>query len=112
MKSLIIIAAFLFLGSFTSKQIIPTQSDVDRVSSKFPGYTLTELINGNTLFDKHCGICHGLKDPTSKSEAQWVKIVPVMSNKVNKKEGNVLDEKAQESILRYVITMSTATPAK
>jgi hypothetical protein len=106
------LVALVFVGCVSAKIITTSQSDVDRVASKFPDYSLTELNNGKTLFEKHCGICHGLKDPTSRTEAQWTKIVPPMSAKVNYKEGKVLDANAEKLILRYLITMSTAKPSK
>jgi hypothetical protein len=112
MRKVVIFAAVVLAGCASAKLITPSQADVDRVSSKFPDYSLTELNNGKTLFEKHCGICHGLKDPTSRTEAQWTKIVPQMSIKVNRKEGNVLDANAEKSILRYLITMGSTKPTK
>jgi cytochrome c5 len=108
-KFIIISAVFVILGCVAARQqSVPSQSDVDRVASKFPGYSLDELNKGKSLFEKYCGLCHGLKAPASQTEAEWNKIVPQMSGKVNKKENNVLDAKAQEAILRYVITMGSS----
>jgi len=101
-----IVIAVLLAGCFSAKLVTPTQSDVDRVTAKFSDYSLVELNNGKMLYEKNCGTCHGLKSPTSETEENWKKIVPSMSKKVNKKS-IVLDDKAQESILRYLITMST-----
>jgi len=113
MKKTIVILATLALAScFSAKLITPSQSDVDRVLSKYPDYSLADLNNGKSLFEKHCGICHGLKDPSSRTEIQWNSIVPKMTKKVNNKEGNVLDANAEKAILRYLITMSTAKPIK
>lgn len=111
MKKSVFIAAFIFVGCVTTKAVVtpnPSQGDVDRVQSKFPGYTLAELNEGKTLFEKHCDICHALQPPASQTEEKWRKIVPDMSDKVNRKEGNVLDEKAEDLILKYLITMSDA----
>ena len=116
MKKLIILVAIIIVAGCISKKTTtsavdknnPTQADVDRVKLKYPDYTLSELHNGKTLYEKHCGTCHSLKKPASEPEQEWNKIVPKMVVKVNKKEGNVLDTKAEESILRYVVTMTTA----
>ena len=112
-RSIAWIPIFILLtGCFSAKLLIPTQADVDRVYAKFPDYSLAELNNGKILFEQHCGNCHGLKNPSSRTEEQWKEIIPEMTVKVNKKEENVLDEHDQELILRYVITMSNAKTAQ
>jgi cytochrome c5 len=93
----------------TVKLIPPAQSDVERVSSKYPGYSLTDLKSGQALFEQTCNRCHRLKNPASRDEDQWNKIVPKMIQKLNKKEGNVvIDDKQEQSILQYLVTMSGA----
>lgn len=111
-KSILLAATVLLAGCSSTKTVLaPTQSDVDRVSSKYPDYSLVQLNEGRSLFQKHCSVCHGLKDPASKDEAQWNKTVPRMVAKANKKS-TVIDAEAQELILKYVVTMSEANPAK
>lgn len=88
-------------------EAMPTQGDVDRVQSKFPGYTLDELYQGKQLFEANCNLCHKLKKPASEPESEWREIVPRMVKKVNNKEGHHIDEAGQEKILRYVITMGS-----
>ena len=99
-------ATTLLVGCFSAKLLTPTQTDVDRVASKYPSYTLTELNQGKSLYEAKCGNCHGLKSPSSRTEAQWKVIVPRMSIKVNKKTSNSLDAESQEKILKYLTTMS------
>lgn len=106
-KTIVFVSAFaLFLSACSAKLIIPSQSDVDRVATKYPGYSLNQLNEGKTLYMTYCKGCHGLKNPASKTEEQWNKIVPVMVKKVNRKK-EVLTSEQQESILKYVITMSS-----
>lgn len=106
----IIFAGLMFMISCASAKLItPTQGDVDRVQMKYPDYSLTELNRGKLLYENNCGACHGLKDPSSRSEEKWQKVVPEMVAKVNKKSV-VLSERDQEDILRYVITMSSSIP--
>lgn len=89
-----------------------TQADADRGAAKFPGTTLASLIEGKTSYETHCQTCHGLKTPASQTEDGWKKIVPNMVGKVNRKAGKeAISAEMQESILRYVVTMSSA-PAK
>lgn len=111
-KTLTIAAITLLFACSTSKTTTssgPTQSDVDRMQTKYPGYTLAELQNGQSLYKQYCGSCHGLKNPKSYSEEQWNRLVPGMSKKVNNNNPGALDEKAEESILKYVITMCSAS---
>lgn len=109
-KNTTIVAALLLLiGCASAKLITPTQVDVDRVKTKYPEYSLADLNRGKQLYENNCGACHGLKDPASRTEEKWRKVVPEMVAKVNKKAA-VLSDRDQEDILRYVITMSSATP--
>ncbi len=112
MKRTIIISAMILLaGCATVKLITPTQADVDRVLSKYPGYSLAELNEGKMNFEHRCTQCHKLKNPASRTEEQWNKIVPRMVQKANKKS-EVIDAKTKDSILRYLVTMSAPPKAK
>ena len=107
MKKTILTSAVIILTACAStKTTPPTQADITRIQDKFPNYSLTELNNGKLLYEQHCNNCHLLKKPTSRTEEQWKKIVPEMTAKVNKKTV-LLDEKKQESVLKYLITMSS-----
>lgn len=116
MKKLFVLSLALYLiGCSASKKTAEaglSQKDVERVQDKFPGYTLAELNDGKLLYEKHCGSCHGLKALDSQTEEGWRKIVPPMVKKANKKEGNVLDERGEDLILKYVVTMGPAKAAK
>lgn len=107
-KYTLIIAVILMAACKSTKLLTPSQTDVDRVSSKYPGYTLEELNQGKAIFTQYCGQCHKLKKPESRTEEQWKTIVPRMVAKVNKKEKDAIDAKEQETLLKYLITMSTA----
>jgi mono/diheme cytochrome c family protein len=97
------------LGSCSVKLISPTQSDVDRVSAKYNGYTLKDLNGGKALYEQKCSQCHGLKDPTAKTEDDWEKIVPEMAHKAeNKPDVSKINSNEQDLILKYLVTMSTA----
>lgn len=109
MKKISIISTLAILCSCSAKLITPTQSDVDRVSSNYPGYTLADLNQGKAIFMKNCDECHKLKKPSSQSEAEWLEVVPEMIAKANKKAGStIIDAKSQEQLLKYLLTMRTA----
>jgi cytochrome c5 len=110
MKKLFILSLLSILTACAAVKLIPpAQSDVDRVSSKYPGYSLAELNSGKALFEQTCNRCHRLKNPTSRNEDQWNNIVPKMIQKLNKKQGSTVINDAQEqSILKYLVTMSSA----
>ena len=117
MKKPIVFLSVLFLiACGPVKLLIPTQTDADRGATKYTGYTLDELNQGKLIYEQNCKSCHRLKKPTSFPEKKWSKIVPDMVKKTNKwaakKPGRKsLNEKEQETILRYILVMSTAKRA-
>jgi cytochrome c5 len=106
MRKIFVLFLIATFAACTVKLIAPAQSDVDRVSGKYPGYSLAELNADKALYESTCSRCHRLKNPTSRSEVKWDKIVPTMIARLNKKEGKeVIDAKQQDSILKYLVTM-------
>jgi cytochrome c5 len=71
-KPPIILFLTILTACGTVKLAAPQQSDVDRVSAKYPGYNLSELNDGNALFQQTCDRCHKLKNPTSRGETNIV----------------------------------------
>jgi len=110
MKKIIVLSLAIYIVGCSAKKniVAPTQSDVDRVQSKYAGYTLAELNEGKVLFEKHCGNCHGLKRLDSQTEEGWQKTVPRMVKKANKKEGIEIGARGEDLILKYVVTMGPA----
>jgi len=109
MRISLVVFCFIMITSCSVKLAAPEQSDVDRVTSKYPGYSLAELNDGKILFQQTCDRCHHLKNPRSRDEDKWNKIVPVMIKRLNKKEGKeVIDGDKQAEILKYLVTMSSA----
>lgn len=112
MKKTIIAVAVVILASCSAAKFVPTplvQSDADRLAQKFPGITVADLNAGKQHYETHCATCHGLKNPVKWSEEKWKSIVPEMAAKANKKaKKEVVDKAIQESILRYVIAVSTS----
>lgn len=107
-KTLVIVSAVVLAACGASKSVVPTQSDADRMSTKFEGgYTLAQLEQGKTLYENNCGICHSLYAANSRMEEVWNQIVPKMVMKVNKKSGKeALNASDEELIRRYLVTMS------
>ena len=109
MRILFVVVSICFLTACGATLTAPTQTDVDRGAKKFPGLTLTELTEGQNLFKAKCSQCHGLKNPTSRSEEQWRKVVPKMAGKAaSKANKEKIDAAAQEKILKYLITTTLA----
>lgn len=105
-KSILILTSVVLSGCISAKLILPAQSDVDRVKEKFPAYTLEQLNSGKQLYETHCGNCHSLKRPGSRNEEQWKSDVPRMVKLINKKS-SVVNDKEEDLILKYLITMSS-----
>ncbi len=106
MKPFLVFGLLLLLVACSVKLVKPTQTDVDRVSGKFPGVTLSDLNQGRTLYEQQCGNCHSFYKPEDKTEEQWEQIVPNMVKEANKKAGKiVLGSKEQDLIYRYLVAM-------
>lgn len=111
-KHFIFFSSILLMAACVSTKVLtPTQADADRLKTKYPNLTLADLNEGKALYEKHCQSCHKLYRPNSRNEQKWNEIVPPMVKKVNRK-GEVLDNRAQELILKYVVTMHDAKSAK
>ncbi len=106
------IVIFLILFSACSPKVVsPTESDLSRGKAKYPDLSLTELNEGRALYVENCNMCHGYYAPTDEPTEEWYGIVPEMVGKVNKKTGTEkIDAAEQEKILKFVVTMSSASP--
>lgn len=98
-------ASFLIAACHTTKVL--TEADATRGSAKYPGLTVSDLQQGKADYEKYCSTCHGLKKPRKQSPEEWEKIVPGMAKRAAKKPGKEIPEAAQQSILKYLTTMST-----
>ena len=109
MKKILFLVSTVFLIACQAVLLtVPTQSDLDRVADKYPNYTLAELQEGKKMYELHCQTCHSLKSPTKETEEGWKHEVPDMVAKAKKKKGIIIDKKTEESILKYLVTMSSA----
>lgn len=108
MKKTCYIISILFLVSCGSTKLLtPTAADVERGKNKIPDLTMEALNKGKEDYQLQCASCHGLKNPASRTEEEWKTVVPRMAAKARKKAGKeVIDQAAQESILKYLVTMS------
>ena len=111
-KGLILLSFALFVACAAPKLLTPTQDDANRGAKEFQGFTLADLNSGKTLYESKCSACHGLKDPASRSEEKWKKIVPKMAAKSLKRGKGEIDAHSQDLIIKYLITMGPATKAK
>lgn len=113
MKKLSILTLFAFTIAACAPLILvtPSQGDVDRISSTYPNYTLTELNEGKSLYMTNCSTCHKLKNPQARTAEQWKTIVPKMVTRANKKTPTI-DAKTEASILKYLTTMCAPPSSK
>jgi hypothetical protein len=100
--------ALLVFSCGTVKLSVPDETVLARASNIYPGITLDELNQGLADYKQYCSPCHKVKDPNSKTIAQWEKIVPGMSAKAAKSESVPdIDPATQASILQYLSAVTT-----
>jgi cytochrome c553 len=104
-KTMIILGTVILAACHTTKVLM--ESDAERGAKKYPGYTFAQLQQGKADYEKYCGTCHGLKKVSSQRPEQWEAIVPDMARRAEGKAGKEINAAAQESITRYLVTMST-----
>jgi cytochrome c5 len=90
----------------TKKSTGITQADADYISAKMGATTIAELTEGNTIYTAECGVCHGLKKPSARTEDEWKSVVPRMVVKANAKAGKTqINSKQEAMILKYLVAM-------
>jgi hypothetical protein len=109
-KYLLFIFSFSIITSCGAKLLLPTQTDVNRVLVKYPNYTWSELMAGKSIYESNW---RRPRDPASRSEEEWIQMVPNMVKRVNKKaRKEKIDSKGQELLLKYLVTMSKVPKVK
>jgi cytochrome c5 len=105
MKNQILFFSLLLWAAACAKTTLPVASDKDAVnaSEKWPGITSQELAQGQALYEQHCGNCHKLYHPASRTEKEWNSVVPPMADKAK------IDDKSETLILKYLVTMSISS---
>lgn len=107
-KTIIFMFIVIVLAACSAKVTMMTESDASRAAKKFSGTTLANLNEGKANYEANCGLCHGLKKPSARTEDQWKHIVPDMVTQVNKKLGKEeINAKEQQNILAYLVTMGS-----
>ncbi|MEX1190246.1 MAG: hypothetical protein WED33_13385, partial [Bacteroidia bacterium] len=80
----ILIVIFVF-SACAAKLTPPTSNEVAEASKHYPGITISDLESSKALYENSCSACHPAKNPTSRTEAQWLSIMPRMVEKSKKK---------------------------
>src|SRR5688572_16762981 len=105
MNKFLILSCCLAIAACSAKLTGPSQADADRGKSTYSDITVEKLNKGKLLVETHCGTCHPVKSPDSRTVTQWNTIVPEMVAKVNKKAMTTeLDAEEERLILMYVTT--------
>jgi len=103
----IVLSGLIIVACVSQKLSEPTEMDVEKGKTKFENLTLQELKEGKNLYSQHCSTCHKLFSPTSKTEEEWNKIIPIMVKKANSKAGQtVISPTDEEKIKKYLIVLS------
>jgi cytochrome c5 len=110
MNKIVILLAVVFLASCTAKKLAktPTEADARIGANEYPGYTLAMMMDDKKICEEKCSNCHGLKNPAKKTPQQWPKTVKRMAGKAENNPKKAISETEQESITRYLVTMSLA----
>jgi len=80
----------------------PTEADVLRASTRYPGVTVADLTRGRKLYVQHCSGCHALVRPQTKAPDEWPKLVAEMTERAK------LDQPTVQEIVRYLVVASGA----
>lgn len=74
-----IVLAFLFIASVacTTQLYVPSEANVNKAEPA----TLAELQQGHDVFQNHCGKCHKLPKPDSRTNPEWTKVLKKMAPK-------------------------------
>ncbi len=108
-RTIFILLLFFLAACSTSTGLITTLEDAERGAKKYPDYTFTQLNQDKRLYEQYCSTCHQLKKPSAKKEGEWWITVTTMALKAQNKEGKeVIDQKTQEAITRFLIVMCDA----
>ncbi len=111
MRQTVIITLLFFIAACsTSTGLITTLEDAERGAKKYPEYTFAQLNEDKRLYEQYCSMCHQLKKPSAKKEGEWWLTVTTMALKAQNKAGKeVIDQKTQDAITRFLIVMCDAT---
>lgn len=105
MKKSIVISALILSSCATVNLLPPSQGSLEKVKSKYPEATLSDLQEGQVIYTTNCTKCHGTKNPEKYSSQEWDKILPRMISMVNKKE-MILKDKDQIQLSKYVYSVA------
>ena len=78
--------------------LVPTTEDENRMNLSGKRYSLTELNDGYRIFVLKCASCHVLPIPSRHTEADWMKILPVMKIRAR------LDSLQSDRLEKYILT--------
>lgn len=98
----LVLSFFMVVGCSASRKAASTKNKSEDNNASVNAEMLTRIEEGHKLYEMHCGKCHDLKAPSSRTESQWKEIVPIMVGKANKKV-DTIDETSQAKIMDYLL---------
>lgn len=61
-------------------------------------------VNGRTIYEKNCDLCHSLHDPSNFTKEKLQKVVPKMVKKVNRKKGHFISPENEKILINYLVS--------
>ena len=84
----------------------PADKELAIAKKRWPDATKESLAQGHSIYTVQCMKCHGDKGITSRSEAEWTKVLGYMAPKAN------LTAAETEIVQRYIYTARELSLAK
>ncbi|MBS1590392.1 MAG: cytochrome c [Bacteroidetes bacterium] len=90
--ALVACAAFMANCSSSKKSASTEMSEAAKVAEVNKNFTPTQMLEGKTLWENHCGKCHKLYEPGSHSVAKWERVLPRMitRSKLTNEQGQLI----------------------
>ena len=86
--------------------IIPGNSELTAIKTKYPDATLAQLTEGHSIYTGACTNCHGQKNIFKRSEASWLHEIDDMSPKAN------LAPAQKDALTKYILSMKATQVAE
>jgi len=105
MKTRIVILPIILLAACSPKLRVATETGLTATT-----LSQGDMDKGRALYQAKCTQCHAAKNPASKSEEQWRKIIPIMADKAKSRGKKEINAEDQGIILAYLAAVGKNDP--